>query len=49
MYHDHVIVHVDNCDHDVIDDVIMSKYRSKFWTTVTWARASKMQEILTAI
>ena len=35
MYPGHVIIPVDNWNYDVIDDVIMSKNISKFWTAVT--------------
>ena len=50
MYHDHVTMLVDNCNHDVIDDVTMSKNRQKFWTTVTsliyeLERRSKVQNV----
>ena len=35
MYPGHVIISVDNWTDDVIDDVIMSKNISKYWTAVT--------------
>ena len=35
MYRGRVTMLVDNCDNNIVDDVIVSKNRSKFWTPVT--------------
>ena len=50
MYHAYVITPVDNCAYNVIDDVIMSKNKSKLGTAVTslifeLERRSKTQNV----
>ena len=50
MYRGYVNTPADNCGYNIIDDVIMPKNKSKFWTAVTSLvfeldRPSKVQNV----